>query len=31
MKEYIMHSKRKFRMITNTLSRQPTLALIRIE
>jgi hypothetical protein len=31
MKEYLMHSKRKFRMITNTLSRQPTLALIRIE
>ena len=31
MKEYLEWSKKKFEMVSNTLSRQPTLALIRVE
>lgn len=31
MKEYIKGSKKKFKMVSNTLSKQPTLALIRTE
>ena len=31
MKEYLEGSKKKFEVVSNTLSRQPTLALIRVE